>query len=117
MYYRIHPSISPCLGRVSHLSIRLGKIRFNGPQTEADCLEILGSRRRVSQRQSPLGRGKTPTRGDQIQTLSKKVSSSTIKKRKFSSVQFSRSVVSYSLRPHESQHARLPCPSPTPGVH
>ena len=34
-----------------------------------------------------------------------------------SSVQFSRSVVSDSLRPHESQHARLPCPSPTPGVH
>ena len=32
-----------------------------------------------------------------------------------SSVQFSRSVVSDSLRPHESQHARPPCPSPTPG--
>jgi len=29
----------------------------------------------------------------------------------------SRSVVSDSLRPHESQHARPPCPSPTPGVH
>ena len=35
----------------------------------------------------------------------------------FSSVQFSQSVVSDSLRPHESQHARPPCPSPTPGVH
>ena len=35
----------------------------------------------------------------------------------FSSVQFSRSVVSNSLRPHESQHSRPPCPSPTPGVH
>ena len=35
----------------------------------------------------------------------------------FNSVQFSRSVVSDSLRPHESQHARPPCPSPTPGVH
>ena len=34
-----------------------------------------------------------------------------------SSVQFSCSVVSDSLRPHESQHARPPCPSPTPGVH
>ena len=32
-------------------------------------------------------------------------------------VQFSRSVVSDSLRPHELQHARPPCPSPTPGVH
>ena len=35
----------------------------------------------------------------------------------FSSVQFSRSVVSNSLRLHESQHARPPGPSPTPGVH
>ena len=34
-----------------------------------------------------------------------------------SSVQLSRSIVSDSLRPHESQHARPPCPSPTPGVH
>ena len=34
-----------------------------------------------------------------------------------SSVPFSRSVVSDSLRPHEPQHARPPCPSPTPGVH
>ena len=33
------------------------------------------------------------------------------------SVQFSRSVVSDSLRSHESQHASPPCPSPTPGVH
>ena len=32
-------------------------------------------------------------------------------------VQFSRSVMSNSLRPHESQHARPPCPSPTPRVH
>ena len=32
-------------------------------------------------------------------------------------VQFSRSVVSDFLRPHESQHARPPCPSPIPGVH
>ena len=34
-----------------------------------------------------------------------------------SSVQFSCSVVSDSLRPHESQHAKPPCPSSTPGVH
>ena len=33
-----------------------------------------------------------------------------------SSVQFSHSVVSESLQPNESQHARPPCPSPTPGV-
>ena len=33
-----------------------------------------------------------------------------------SSVQFNRSVVSNSLQPHGLQHARLPCPSPTPGA-
>ena len=37
--------------------------------------------------------------------------------RTFSSVQFSHSVVSDSLRPHELQHTRPPCPSPTPRVH
>ena len=44
--------------------------------------------------------------------------------RLFSSVQFSRSVVQFScsvvsdsLWPHESQYSRPPCPSPTPGVH
>ena len=36
---------------------------------------------------------------------------------RFSSVQFSLSVVSDSLRPHGLQHARPPCPSPTPGVY
>ena len=35
----------------------------------------------------------------------------------FSSVQFSHSVMSNSLQPHELQHARPPCPTPTPGVH
>ena len=35
----------------------------------------------------------------------------------FSSVQFSHSVVSDSLRPHKLQHTRPPCPSPTPWVH
>ena len=37
--------------------------------------------------------------------------------RESNSVQFSRSVVSDSLRPHELQHARPPYPSPTPGVY
>ena len=35
----------------------------------------------------------------------------------FQLVQFSRSVVSDSLQPHELQHTRPPCPSPTPRVH
>ena len=35
----------------------------------------------------------------------------------FSSVQFTCSVMSDSLRPHGWQHTRLPCPSPTPGVY
>ena len=36
---------------------------------------------------------------------------------RYCSVQSSHSVVSNSLQPHESQHARLPCPLPSPGVH
>ena len=37
--------------------------------------------------------------------------------KRVSSVQFSCSVMSNSLQPHESQHTRPPCPSPSPGVH
>ena len=37
--------------------------------------------------------------------------------KRISSIQFSRSVVSDSLRPHELQHVRPPCPSPTPRVY
>ena len=40
-----------------------------------------------------------------------------ITKNSLYTVQFSRSVMSDSLQPHESQHARPPCPSPTPGVY
>ena len=40
-----------------------------------------------------------------------------LKHGKIASVQFSRSVVSDSLRPCELQHTRPPCPSPTPGVY
>ena len=45
------------------------------------------------------------------------VKKGTIKCLSLSSVQFNCSVISNSLRPHESQHTRPPCPSPTPGVH
>ena len=41
----------------------------------------------------------------------------TIKDRNGSSVQFSHLVTCNSLQPHEPQHARPPCPSPTPRVH
>ena len=50
----------------------------------------------------------------QSQTRLKQLSSSSSSS---DSVQFSRSVVSDSLQPHESQHARPPCPSPAPRVH
>ena len=42
---------------------------------------------------------------------------SSLKLKVLSSVQFSHSVVSDFLWPHELQHARPPCPSPTPRVH
>ena len=56
-----------------------------------------------------------PTSGVPFGELLRVSVSSSVKRR--SSVQFSRSVVSDSLRPHESQHARPPCPSPSPGAH
>ena len=50
-------------------------------------------------------------------TMSKITKEMCCKCQKMDSVQFSHSVVSDSLRPHEWQHARPPCPSATPGVH
>ena len=46
-----------------------------------------------------------------------KADNSTRDGNQFRSVQFSRSVVFDSLQPHELQHTRPPCPSPTPGVY
>ena len=58
---------------------------------------------------------------ERISYLMKSFSTANLKKPtrsiQFSSVQFSCSVVSSSSRLHESQHPRLPCPSPAPGVH
>ena len=48
---------------------------------------------------------------------SERVGHSWVTSTQFSSVQFSRSVMSDSFRPHELQHTRPPCPSPTPGVY
>ena len=53
-------------------------------------------------------------KGKYVLRLSRKI---TTNYKFFSSVQFSCSVVSNSLRPHEPQHAKPPCPSPTPRVH
>ena len=43
-------------------------------------------------------------------------SASVLPMNQLSSIQFSHSVISDSLQPHRLQHARLPCPSPTPGA-
>ena len=61
----------------------------------------------------PSGRAKGEKKRQKTATTTKHKSMKTT----FSSVQFSRSVVSDSLRSHESQHARPRCPSPTPGVY
>ena len=55
--------------------------------------------------------------GDAIQQSHPLLSPSPFGRGEFSSVQFSCWVRSNSFRPHELQHARPPCPSPTPGVH
>ena len=52
-----------------------------------------------------------------LQTFHFKDLSVSVQKQTHISVQFNCSVVSDSLQPHESQHTRPPCPSPTPGVH
>ena len=67
------------------------------PKTEESVRESLSDK-------VALGKGSERSKGEHVGN-------------RFSSVQFSRSVVSDSLQPHESQHARPPCPPPTPGVY
>ena len=79
------------------------------------CLEVLTFYWLVSF-SSVLVRVSPIPREWQVQNRSS-VTVGSMNKFQFSSVQFSRSVVSDSLRPHELQHARPPCPSPIPGVY
>ena len=66
----------------------------------------------------PFSRGSSQPRGRiQVSCIAGRFFSYWTVKSRFSLVQFSCSVMSDSLRPHEPQHARPPCPSPTPGVH
>ena len=52
-----------------------------------------------------------------LQHISKQLNENILYYEFLNTVQFSRSVMSDSLRPHWLQHARSPCPSPTPGVY
>ena len=78
---------------LSPLARRLSKILTGGTQKNSNCIENTNT--------TLINDG--TIQFSSVQSLS--------------SVQFSRSVVSGSLGPHESQHARPPCPSPTPGVY
>ena len=62
-------------------------------------------------------RGTRPTQPTISPKLLYHFLSRVLDERHLASVQFSRSVASDCLQPHESQHARPPCPSPTSGVH
>ena len=76
------------------------------------CLIVLPSRSNQSKINKEF-KGKFPRRNDIIVYGSSGTTGSFCKVL-FSSVQFGHSVVSNYLRPHGLQHARLPCPSPTP---
>ena len=87
----------------------VSRVRTRTRYHEPSCLlapEALPNVRSKSESGVPLNRWDAPH-----DTWEKAVSISA------SSDRISRSVVSDSLQPHESQHARPPCPSPTPGVH
>ena len=79
------------------------------------CLKILSSSPFLPE-ELPLLENKT---GNYRISFSPRIVNSNVKMfiLNVNSVQFSRSVVSNSLRSHELQHARPPCPSPTPRVH
>ena len=64
-----------------------------------------------------LGGSRITADGDGSHEIKRRLLLGRIVMTNLSSVQFIHSVMSDFLQPHESQHARPPCPSPTAGVH
>ena len=97
----------------SKLNIQKTEIMASGPitswQVDGDILETVGDF-------VFLG-SKISADGDWSHEIKRRLLLGRKVMTNLSSLQFSRSVVFNSLRPHESQHTRPPCPSPTPGVH
>ena len=90
-------------------------------RTWGHTFEIYASRRIVTPLPISMGE-KEPTFSMQAVLLQVVMLSPIVKTKErprtlFSSVQFSHSVMSNSLWPHGPQNARLPCPSPTPGIY
>ena len=99
---------NPLLTWLTHIAIR------RSPHVSWRCLSSLNSGgSSVLQSVSSMGAGKEGS----VRSFSFRSHIQLLLLRSFSSVQFSYSVVSDSLWPHESQHTRPPCPSPTPGDH
>ena len=65
----------------------------------------------------PFSRSSQPRDQTQISHIAGRFFTSWATREALMNLQFSHSVVSDSLPAHESQHARSPCPSPTPRVH
>ena len=109
-----------CSSRVDDERVKEGKrLIFPGLCSQLSCSKESG-RNRESEREREREREKERKKDMGIQALMQQrcfnqhgVGIYSV----FSSVQFSHSVMSDSLQPHESQHARPPCPSPTPGVY
>ena len=97
------------ISHTSKLVLKILKPGFNSMSTENFHICKLG----LEKAEEPEIKLPTFAGSQRKQGNSRKTSTSA----SFSSVQFSRSVMSDSLQPHESQHARPSCPSPSPGVH
>ena len=126
-FLKVSPSYSEC-GRVDFVYTRVLSNLTMWAGGSAFCTRLLFSCSVVSDSLWPHGlqptrlpfSGSFPSLGWSFtisQSLLKLVSIESVSLYQFNSVQFSRSVVSNSLQPHELQHARPPCPSPTPGVY
>ena len=95
--------LGPGWPRLMTFQLLLLKISVNGP--------VINDHR---VKWGPQWKGFIPGKCPQEYVTSRLIDFSLVQ---FRSVQFSHSVMSDSLRPHESQHARPPCPSPSPRVH
>ena len=84
--------------------------KFSLPRLKQEAIEIMNNLITNTEIEAVIKNSQKTKAQDQMASQEKSI-------KHFISVQFSHSVVSDSLPPHESQHARPPCPSPTPRVH
>ena len=117
----LHSAVSSTVVRSLYCKPRKSRSRRQGSSDSAGTAVLLKAQHAIPKTGDAKERGTAAlishTSKATLRVLQAGLQQSMNQDLQFSSLQFHRSVMSNSLRPHESQHTRPPCPSPSPGVY